>query len=157
MAGFVSIHIVKAMIKKSIQINGSEVLMLGITFKENCGDVRNTKIVDVVTALKEYGINMTIFFFFSNPTEVEHEYGLKITTDLPSSINHHPSSSDIAGEAKQTHTTKEEQSDFAGKYDAIVLGVAHSEFLSLDLSLHLKDNAVIYDVKGILQNADARL
>lgn len=157
MAVFVASQIVKAMIKKSIQINGSEILMLGITFKENCGDVRNTKIVDVVAALKEYGINMTIFDPWANPAEVEHEYGLKITTDLPSSINHQPPSIDIAGEAKQTHTTKEEQSDFAGKYDAIVLGVAHSEFLHLDLNLYLKDNAVIYDVKGILQNADARL
>jgi UDP-N-acetyl-D-galactosamine dehydrogenase len=150
MAGFVASQIVKAMIKKSIQINGAEVLILGITFKENCGDVRNTKIVDVVAALKEYGINVTIFDPWANPTEVEHEYNLKILTELPSPKV-------IASEAKQTHTTKEEQSDFAGKYDAIILGVAHNEFLHLDLSLHLKDNAVVYDVKGVLKNSDARL
>jgi UDP-N-acetyl-D-galactosamine dehydrogenase len=150
MAGFVASQIVKAMIKKSIQINGAEVLILGITFKENCGDVRNTKIVDVVAALKEYGINVTIFDPWANPTEVEHEYNLKILTELPSP-------NVIASEAKQTHTTKEEQSDFAGKYDAIILGVAHNEFLHLDLSLHLKDNAVVYDVKGVLKNSDARL
>lgn len=129
MAGFVASQIVKAMIKKSIQINGAEVLMLGITFKENCGDVRNTKIVDVVAALQEYGLKITIFDPWANAAEVQQEYGLECQTTLPSTST----------------------------YDAVVLGVAHSQFLNLDLNLYLKNPSVVYDVKGVLPHADAKL
>lgn len=163
MGSFVATQIVKTMIKKSIQINGAEVLMLGITFKENCGDVRNTKIVDVVAALKEYGINVTIFDPWANPTEVKQEYGLDCLSTLPPHC--HPESADGSQSSTQCHPEPVEGSQSpnihhptpSNKFDAIILGVAHQEFLRLDLNLYLKENSVIYDVKGILQNADARL
>lgn len=164
MGSFVATQVVKTMIKKNLPINGAEVLMLGITFKENCGDVRNTKIVDVIAALEDYGIKVTVYDPWANPAEVEQEYGLKILTELPSSITQHPSSitqhqasTVIANEVRQSHATEIEQSDFTGKYDGIVLGVAHDEFRTLDLTNHLQENGIIYDVKGIFENADARL
>ena len=116
------------MIKKGIGVNGAEVLMLGITFKENCPDVRNTKIVDVIAALRDYGVNITTFDPKADPVEVLHEYGIESTTTLP-----------------------------VKKFDAIVLGVAHSEFLKIDLKALKKDNAIIYDVKGMLPGSDNRL
>ena len=137
MGAFVAHQVVKAMIKKNINVNGAQVLMLGVTFKENCGDVRNTKIVDVVAALKEYGVEVTIYDPWANPAEVKHEYGLTCIAELPESITQHPASST--------------------QFDAIVLGVAHDEFLNLDLNLIRKANSIVYDVKGILENADCRL
>lgn len=125
MGGYVASQVVKAMIRKNISINGAELLMLGITFKENCPDVRNTKIVDVIASLKDYGMNITIFDPWANPAEVQHEYGLKVHNILP-----------------------------AQKFDAVVLGVAHGEFLELDLNLSLNENSVVYDVKGVLEGAD---
>ena len=135
MGEYVASQVVKAMIKKNITINGAQVLMLGVTFKENCPDVRNTKIVDVVAALKDYGIKVTIYDPWAKPEEVLHEYGLECTTQLL----HNPSTQSLE------------------KFDAVVLGVAHNEFLNLDLNLSLKEKAVVYDVKGILQHADAKL
>lgn len=128
MGSYVASQVVKAMIKKNIPVQDAEVLMLGITFKENCPDVRNTKIVDVVAALADYGMKVTIFDPWANPAEVKHEYNLEIITELPSE-----------------------------KFDAVVLGVAHAEFLNLDLSLNLKENAVVYDVKGVLGKTDGCL
>lgn len=129
MGDYVASQVVKLMIKKNITINNSHLLMLGITFKENCPDVRNTKIVDVIKALKDYGISITVFDPWANPAEVDHEYGL--------------------------HTVKEIPSE---KFDAVVLGVAHKEFLELNFNELKKDNSVIYDVKGILGNvADGKL
>ncbi len=121
MGEYVASQIVKLMIKKGISVNKASVLMLGITFKENCPDVRNTKIVDVITSLQEYGITVTTYDPWANPKEVEHEYKIESTTKLSSE-----------------------------KYDAIVLGVSHKEFLTIDLEAHLNDNGVVYDVKGIL-------
>jgi UDP-N-acetyl-D-galactosamine dehydrogenase len=121
MGEYVASRIVKLMIKKRIPVNHSKLLMLGITFKENCPDVRNTKIVDVIKALADYGIEVTIYDTWANPKEVEHEYNLKTTNVIP----------------------KE-------KFDSIVLGVAHTSFLNLDLEPLKKENAVIYDVKGVL-------
>jgi len=121
MGEYVATQIVKLMIKNNFCINGANLLMLGITFKENCPDVRNTKIVDIVAALADYGINVTIYDPWANPTEVQHEYKLKTTNILP-----------------------------AQKFDAIVLGVAHKVFLNLDLQSHLNKRGVIYDVKGVL-------
>lgn len=129
MGEYVASQVVKCMIKKGINVSGAEILMLGVTFKENCPDVRNTKIVDVVKALEDYGIKVTIFDPWANPDEVEHEYKLNSTNDLPNQ-----------------------------KFDAIVLGVAHKEFLKLDLDSLKKENGVVYDVKGILEGkADSKL
>ncbi|WP_447951883.1 nucleotide sugar dehydrogenase [Chryseobacterium koreense] len=155
MAGFVASQTVKAMIKRNIQINGAEVLMLGITFKENCGDVRNTKIVEVVAALEDYGMKVTVFDPWADPVEVEHEYGLKILTGLPGFTA--GASPVLPGSAGQASAEGQLQEGIIRKYDAAVLGVAHREFLHYDLRSHLKDRAVIYDVKGVLHDADARL
>ncbi len=122
MGDYVASRIVKLMIKKQIPVNHSRLLMLGITFKENCPDVRNTKIVDVIKALKDYGIDVSIYDPWANPKEVAHEYGLKMHKELP----------------RET-------------FDVVVLGVAHHEFRNLDLSLLKNKNAVIYDVKGVLE------
>ncbi|HOZ74687.1 MAG TPA: nucleotide sugar dehydrogenase [Flavobacterium sp.] len=129
MGEYVASQVVKLMIKKGVVVNGSHLLMLGITFKENCPDVRNTKIVDVIAALKDYGIRISIYDPWANPSEVAHEYGLVTANALP----------------------KE-------RYDAVVLGVAHEEFAGIDFSAIKKENCVVYDVKGILGNrADAKL
>lgn len=129
MGEYVASQVVKLMIKKGVTINGASLLMLGITFKENCPDVRNTKIVDVVHALADYGIKVTIFDPWARPSEVAHEYKLITTTALPSDT-----------------------------FDAIVLGVAHNEFTAIDLSKLKKPNGILFDVKGVLnEKADGRL
>lgn len=121
MGDYVASQVIKYMIKKDVVVNGASVLMLGITFKENCPDVRNTKIVDVISSLKEYGVNITIYDPLANPSEVEHEYGLQITNTLPTT-----------------------------KFDAIILGVAHKEFESINFASLRKDKSILYDVKGVL-------
>lgn len=123
MGEYVASQVVKCMIKKGIAIGGAEVLMLGITFKENCPDVRNTKIVDVIHALQDYGIKVTTFDPWATPEEVKHEYNIETSNTIPQNT-----------------------------FDAIVLGVAHNEFLSLDLEPFKKEQAVVYDVKGVLEN-----
>lgn len=129
MGEYVASQVVKLMIKKGISVNGATLLMLGITFKENCPDVRNTKIVDVVTALKEYGIAVTVYDPLAKPAEVEKEYGLITLNTLPRQ-----------------------------KFDAVVLGVAHFEFLDLDLSQLQNEKSLLYDVKGVLgEQVDGRL
>ena len=156
MGAYVASQVVKAMIKKNISVQDAEVLMLGITFKENCPDVRNTKIVDVVAALKEYGIKVTIFDPWANPSEVKHEYGLEIFTDANQLTSEavNESTSEQVNQSAQVHK-------FTGlqvhKFDAIVLGVAHAEFLNLNLSLNLKESSVVYDVKGVLDGVDGSL
>lgn len=129
MGEYVASRIVKLMIKKRIPVNHSKLLMLGITFKENCPDVRNTKIIDVIRALVDYGIEVTVYDPWANPKEVEHEYDIITTNVLPSE-----------------------------KFDTIVLGVAHKEFLDVDLEQFKNQKSVVYDVKGILnENVDGRL
>lgn len=129
MGEYVASQVVKQMIKKGVNVNGAEVLMLGITFKENCPDVRNTKIVDVISALEDYGIKVTTFDPWANPSEVKHEYNIDSITELPSN-----------------------------QFDAVVLGVAHKEFREMDLNKLRKSTSVLYDVKGILGDiADGRL
>ena len=129
MGEYVASQVVKLMIKKGIVVNGAKLLMLGITFKENCPDVRNTKIVDVITALTDYGIIVSIYDPWANPEDVQNEYHLTTTTDLPHQ-----------------------------KFDALVLGVAHQEFLDLDLSQLQNNNSLLYDVKGVLgKEVDGRL
>ena len=121
MGDYVASEVVKCMIKKDININGSSTLVLGITFKENCPDVRNTKAVDVVKALKSYGTNITIYDPWANEEEVMHEFGMEISKKIPTT-----------------------------KFDAIVLTVAHNKFKELDLLSLKKENTIIYDVKNFL-------
>lgn len=129
MGKYVASEVVKLMVNKDIRIKGSNILVLGITFKENCPDVRNTKAVDVISNLKSYGTHVTVYDPWASKKEVEHEYGLHVENQLP----------------KKT-------------YDAVVLAVAHQQFLGLDLKGLLSDTGIIYDVKGILQeHVDGRL
>lgn len=130
MGEYVASQVVKHMIKKGTKINGAKVLLLGFTFKENCPDVRNTKIIDVILSLQDYHIDVTTFDPWANPIEVMHEYHIETKQTLPNE-----------------------------KYDAIILGVAHNEFLDIDLNALKKEIAVVYDVKGILDRntIDGRL
>ena len=130
MGEYVANQVIKLMLKRGIQVLGSQILILGFTFKENCPDCRNTKIVDIVKALKEYNLNLTIYDPWANPAVAMHEYGIEITNELPST-----------------------------KFDAVVLGVAHNEFKTLDVKAFGKEASVVYDVKWLLpaDKADGRL
>jgi len=121
MGQYVASEVVKLMLQNDIKVKRAEILILGITFKENCPDVRNTKVVDVIKNLREYGVNISIYDPLANPVEVKHEYNLSTSKTLPKK-----------------------------KFDAIVLTVAHKEFLSLDFNELKSQNAVVYDVKGVL-------
>ena len=137
MGQYVASQVVKAMIKKDVKVNGAKVLNLGITFKENCPDVRNTKAVDVIKALQDYSLDVTTYDPWANPAEVMHEYGITSYNSLDDVHNF---------TASQAHA-----------FDAIILTVAHKEFADLDLNQYLKEGGVIYDVKGILKEYDNRL
>ena len=129
MGDYVALQVIKTMIKKDIKIKDAKILILGITFKENCPDVRDTKVVDVIAALKEYDTNVTIYDPWANEKEVKYEYGLDSLREMP----------------KDT-------------FDSIVLTVSHKEFKNIDLSMFKKENAIIYDVKGVLnENVDGNL
>lgn len=127
MGAYVADRVIKLMLKKGIQVLHSNILVLGFTFKENCPDVRNTKVVDIVKALKEYNLNITIFDPWANPAAVEREYGLTVVNELP----------------------KEE------KFDAAIAAVAHREFEGMDISSVLKPSHVIFDVKATLPKGEA--
>ncbi len=131
MGEYVANQVIKLMNKKGVLVKDSKILILGITFKENCPDIRNTKIVDIYSTLSEYTGNITIYDPWADSAEVKREYNIDITNQLGASE----------------------------KYDAIILGVAHKEFLSLDIKSHLNDEGVIYDVKSILDRniIDGRL
>lgn len=131
MGAYVANQTIKCMNKKGIIVKDAKFLILGITFKENCPDIRNTKVVDIYHTLKEYTDDITVLDPWANPEKTLHEYNIQIEKNL----------------------------DDEAKYDAIILAVAHKEFLSIDLKKHLNDNGVIYDVKGILDRniIDGRL
>ncbi|QCW99664.1 nucleotide sugar dehydrogenase [Aggregatimonas sangjinii] len=121
MGKYVAAEVVKLMVQQDIKVKGADILVLGITFKENCPDVRNTKAVDVINNLKSYGAHLDILDPWASPEEVEHEYKLTTQKSIPNK-----------------------------KFDAVVLTVAHKEFLQMDLKSLLKKDGVLYDVKGIL-------
>ena len=130
MGAYVADQTIKLMLKKGIQVLNSNILILGFTFKENCPDCRNTKVADIVKALNEYNLNITIYDPWASPAIAKHEYGLEVCNELPS-----------------------------GKFDAAIMAVAHNEMKELSLKSLLKNNSVIYDVKGILPKelVDGRL
>lgn len=130
MGAYVADQTIKLMLKKGIQVLGSKILLLGFTFKENCPDCRNTKVADIVKALSEYDLGLTIYDPWANPDIAKREYGMDITNTLP-----------------------QEQ------FDAVILAVAHREFENLDVSALVKPQHVIYDVKGFLNRdiVDGRL
>ena len=157
MGEYVASQVVKCMIKKGINVNNAKVLNLGITFKENCPDVRNTKAVDVIKALEDYGINVTTFDPWANPAEVMHEYGLTCHAELASCHSEQVTEPVEVGKESQPNDSTIQQFNDSTRFDAIILTVAHKEFLDLNLNDFLKENGVIYDVKGILKVCDSRL
>ena len=130
MGEYVATETIKHMLKKGIQVLGSKIVIFGFTFKENCPDVRNTKIIDIYRALKEYNVNITVYDPWANPAIAKHEYGIDVTNELPTE-----------------------------KFDTLIMGVAHNEFKELNVTDFVKENHVIFDVKGTLPKdiVDARL
>ncbi|MEB3004261.1 nucleotide sugar dehydrogenase [Capnocytophaga sp. G2] len=128
MGKYVADQVIKLMIERNIPINGAHILVLGITFKENCPDVRNTKVTDVVRQLESFHTQVTVYDPWANPEDVWEEHQIHSHPSLP-----------------------------IEEYDAIVLAVAHREFLSIPWKKIRKTHSVIYDVKGILPDADKYL
>lgn len=130
MGPYVANEVVKLMIKKGIQVTSSKVLVLGITFKENCPDVRNTKVIDIIKQLQTYGVQVDIHDPWADPAEVEHEYGVKTVKEFP-----------------------------GGGYDGVIVAVAHKEFHYDAIKKACKQTCVVFDVKSVLdkQLVDARL
>jgi UDP-N-acetyl-D-galactosamine dehydrogenase len=129
MGAWIAAQIIKLMIRKDIPVNKSRALVLGITFKENCPDVRNTKVVDVVNELRQFGCHVDIYDPWADVTEVKHEYGETLITEYN-----------------------------LANYNTIVLAVAHNEFKSIDFNLRSK-HSVLYDIKSLLpiETVDGRL
>jgi len=124
MGEYISSEVIKLMIKKDIKVVGASVLVLGVTFKENCPDIRNTKVVDLISSLEEYNLKVKVYDPLANEKEVLNEYGIISLRKLP----------------------KE-------KFDCIVLAVSHQEFIYLDFDSLKKENSIIYDVKNILNKS----
>jgi UDP-N-acetyl-D-glucosamine/UDP-N-acetyl-D-galactosamine dehydrogenase len=131
MGAYVAGEVVKLLLKSGQPVKDAKALMLGITFKENCPDIRNTRAIDIYHELKTYGMQVDIFDPWANPEEVKHEYAIDILSSYPD----------------QNH------------YSAVILAVAHNEFQQIDMQSHKAGNTIIYDVKGILPKeiVDARL
>jgi len=131
MGKYVASEVIKLMIKREVPVKNAKVLMLGITFKENCPDIRNTKAIDIYHELIEYGIDVDVYDPWANPIEVRHVYQIDTLTTYPEKNG----------------------------YNAIMLVVAHKEFLKIDLQEHKKMGCIIYDVKNLLreEDIDARL
>nr|WP_297231013.1 nucleotide sugar dehydrogenase [uncultured Prevotella sp.] len=131
MGNYVAEQTIKCMNKKGLLVKDAKILILGITFKENCPDIRNTKVVDIYTSLEEYTKNVTVYDPWANKESVKREYGVDIVSELP------------VGE----------------KFDAVILAVAHNQFKELDVKSLVVDNGVVYDVKGALDRSvvDGRL
>jgi UDP-N-acetyl-D-galactosamine dehydrogenase len=132
MGGYVAQETVKMMIKKGATIKNSNALVLGITFKENCPDIRNSRVIDIIKEFKTYDVNVDVFDPWASAEEVKHEYGLDLIT-----------------------ASEELKKD----YNAIVLAVSHNEFLELDITKLKSDIGVVFDVKSLLPSnqSDARL
>lgn len=130
MGKYVATEVIKLMLKKDIMVKNANLLVMGFTFKEDCPDVRNTKVIDIVKEMQSYDVNVTIYDPLANPLEVFHEYGVISQNTIPNL-----------------------------RYDAVILAVSHKEFLSMDLQNLLNPTAVFYDVKGCIKGAfvDLRL
>jgi len=130
MGKYVAGEVVKLMMKRSLPVLGSNILMLGITFKENCPDIRNTRAIDVYVELKSYNANVDVYDPWANENEVDEEFGFKSLTEIPNK-----------------------------QYHAVILTVAHKEFMELNLRSYLVESGILYDVKGVigLKEVDARL
>lgn len=122
MGNYIGSELIRFLVQREIKIKGANVLVLGITFKENCPDVRNTRVIDVIDTLGSFGINLCIYDPWASPSEVMHEYRLEITDKPP----------------------------VGKRFDAILLTVAHNEFASLNIKALLSENGLVYDIKGFL-------
>ncbi len=134
MGDYVANQVIKLMNKKGVLVKDAKILLLGITFKENCPDIRNTKIVDIYSTLHEYTSNITVYDPWANADKVKYEYNIELTNS--------------------------KLEDLKGQFDAVILGVAHAEFNQLDVrGLLASENGVVYDVKGVLDRSviDGRL
>lgn len=131
MGAYVAEQVIKCMNKKGVLVKDAKILILGITFKENCPDIRNTKVVDIYSTLKEYSNNITVHDPWANAEMVQREYGIRVDKDEP----------------------------MAHEYDAVILAVAHDQFKTYDVQHLVKENGIVYDVKGILDRniIDGRL
>ena len=131
MGGYIAGEVVKLMIRNNVTVKGAEVLVLGITFKENCPDVRNTRVVDIIAELNSYETNISVYDPWAKAADVAHEYGINLIKEIPADK----------------------------KFGAVILAVAHKEFLPTDWKNHITDGGIIYDVKGCLsaEMIDARL
>ena len=130
MGKHVATETIRLMIQKDISIKSSKILILGFTFKEDCPDVRNTKVIDIISEFKSYGITTIISDPWASPTEVKHEYNVDTYEEIPNE-----------------------------KFDAIVLAVGHAEFKEIDIKNYLKQKSVLFDVKSLLHKSivDGRL
>ena len=124
MGSYIATEVIKAMIQKDIKIKGANILILGITFKENCPDIRNSKTVDVISTLNQYNTNITVYDPLASSDAVKQEYGIDTVSDIPNY-----------------------------RFDAVVLTVSHNEFRELDISLIKKVNSIVYDVKNMLDDS----
>jgi UDP-N-acetyl-D-galactosamine dehydrogenase len=131
MGSYIATQVIKLMIKKEIKIVGSRVLLLGITFKENCPDIRNTRVIDIISELKDFGCIIDVFDTWADKKEVLAEYGLSIFNDF--------------SEMKDS------------SYDTIILAVAHKEFKDLNIQQFAKDKYLLYDIKNALKESDGGL
>lgn len=122
MGAWIAGEVVKQMIKNDLNVRGAKTLVLGLTFKENCPDIRNTKAINVIDELKEYGCDVDVYDPWANSEEVKREYDIALTTTL------------------------------ALDYSAVVLAVSHEVFKEMDILKHLKENGIVYDIKGILES-----
>ena len=128
---YVANQVIKLMIKKGHKIENSNVLVLGITFKENCPDIRNSRVIDVIDELKDFECNVSVYDSWADSEEVEREYGFPLISEDTLSRN---------------------------KYDAVVLAVSHDKFSVLNIdTLKINDTAVVYDIKSALDNSDGKL
>ena len=130
MGAYIVSEVVKLMVAKEIAVKGAKTLLLGITFKENCPDIRNTKAIDVYNELKAYHMDVDLYDPWANVEEVKREFGITLKTAI-----------------------------YSEKYDSIILAVAHNEFLKMDLTSLKNTNSLIYDIKGVLfkEQTDKRL
>ena len=150
MGTFVANQVIKCMNKKGVMVKDSKILILGITFKENCPDIRNTKVVDIYNTLKEYTDNITVYDPWANAEKVKEEYGIVLSDELRVKNEKCLGSRVESDELRvKNEKLKIKNDDVRGEYDVCILAVAHDEFKNLDVRA-LVGNGVVYDVKGVL-------
>lgn len=130
MGRYVATQLIKMMVKKKHRITDTNVLVLGITFKENCPDIRNSKVIDIINQLKDFACNIDIFDPLADPAEVKHEYGIDIISS---------------------------EEELRPSYEGIMVAVAHDEFRSLAIKKYKADGCVVYDVKHVYGDSDEYL